>query len=237
MDINLFEIALRLIAALAFGGLIGIERQWKQRTAGLRTNALVAVGAASFVIFGVITFPSMDSVARIASYVVSGMGFLGAGVIMRNGDGNIKGINTAATLWCSAAIGMFAGMGHLSAATIVTLAVFLTNVSLGYVNRFINRRPMFKDTESEFNYTIKFQCSKQSERKLRQALMTLLSKHTTIHLTKLESTKEEGTNHIIVEAHMMTIGNYNSGMEKIVGSLSLMPAVKYVKWSSVTILE
>lgn len=237
MHIELLDIAIRLFAALIFGGLIGIERQWKQRTAGLRTNALVSLGAASFVIFGAITFPSLDSVARIASYVISGMGFLGAGVIMRNGDGNIKGINTAATLWCSAAIGMFAGMDHILVALLVTMFVFGSNISLGYVNRFINRRPMFKDTESEFYYTIKLQCTKQSEKKIRAALLSAMEKHTTIHMTKLESSKEVNGHQIIVEAQLMTQGNYNTGIEKIVGYLSLLPAVKSVKWSSTTMHE
>lgn len=237
MDISLVDFSLRLFAALVFGGIVGVERQWKQRTAGLRTNALVSLGAASFVVFGAITFPNPDSVARVASYVISGMGFLGAGVIMRNSTGNIKGINTAATLWCSASIGMFAGADHIIPAAIVTAAIFFTNVSLGYVNRFINRRPMFKDTESEFNYTIRLQCNKHNERKMRTALMHLLERHTTIHLTKLESSLLEGTKQIIVEAQIMTVGNYNTGIEKIVGSLSLMPAVKYVKWSSVAIAE
>ena len=85
---------LNLLAALALGALIGAERQWRQRMAGLRTNALVAVGAAVFILSSVTTSP--DSPGRIAAQVVSGIGFLGAGVIMREGM-NIRGLNTAAT--------------------------------------------------------------------------------------------------------------------------------------------
>lgn len=99
---------LNLLAALALGALIGAERQWRQRMAGLRTNALVAVGAAVFILSSVTTSP--DSPGRIAAQVVSGIGFLGAGVIMREGM-NIRGLNTAATLWCSAGIGVLCGLG------------------------------------------------------------------------------------------------------------------------------
>lgn len=97
---------LHLTLAVALGAIIGAERQWRQRMAGLRTNALVATGAAIFILSSVSTSP--DSPGRIAAQIVSGIGFLGAGVIMRQGM-NISGLNTAATLWCSAGVGVLAG--------------------------------------------------------------------------------------------------------------------------------
>jgi len=103
------EIVFRLGIALLFGALIGFERQWRQRMAGLRTNALVSVGAAGFVVFSM-TFSADSSPTRVAAQIVSGIGFLGAGVILREGI-NIRGLNTAATLWCSAMVGTFAGAG------------------------------------------------------------------------------------------------------------------------------
>ena len=90
------EIALRLGLALLIGAVIGFERQWRQRMAGLRTNALVALGAAGFVVFSSIA-SGTDSPTRVAAQVVSGIGFLGAGVILREGV-NVRGLNTAATL-------------------------------------------------------------------------------------------------------------------------------------------
>jgi putative Mg2+ transporter-C (MgtC) family protein len=97
------EIAIRLGAALLIGAIIGFERQWRQRMAGLRTNALVSLGAAGFVVFSM-TVSSDNSPTRVAAQIVSGIGFLGAGVILREGF-NIRGLNTAATLWCSAMVG------------------------------------------------------------------------------------------------------------------------------------
>ncbi|HBX2732297.1 TPA: magnesium transport protein MgtC, partial [Klebsiella pneumoniae] len=93
-----FPYMTHLLAAMLLGALIGAERQWRQRMAGLRTNALVATGAAVFILSAMSASP--DSPGRIAAQIVSGIGFLGAGVIMRDGM-NVRGLNTAATLWCS----------------------------------------------------------------------------------------------------------------------------------------
>src|SRR5262245_50173167 len=93
------------------GVAIGLERQFRQHTAGLRTNALVCVGAALFVSLSRFISPD-TSPTRVAAQVVSGIGFLGGGVILREGF-NVRGMNTAATLWCSAAVGTLAGAGLL----------------------------------------------------------------------------------------------------------------------------
>jgi uncharacterized membrane protein YhiD involved in acid resistance len=87
-----------------------MERQWRQRMAGTRTNALVAAGAAAFVMAGSLLVYDPAGRGRIASYVVSGVGFLGAGVIFKDGA-SVRGLNTAATIWCSASIGVLAGLG------------------------------------------------------------------------------------------------------------------------------
>jgi len=95
--------------AFTLGLAIRFERQWRQRTAGLRTNVLVAVGAAAFSELGMRLYEP-EGATRIIAYVVSGIGFLGAGVIVKDGT-NIRGLNTAATLWCSGAVGAFSGSG------------------------------------------------------------------------------------------------------------------------------
>lgn len=110
--------ALNLAAALFLGAIIGFERQWRQRLAGLRTNALVALGAATFVHFAA-QFPGEASPTRVAAQVVSGIGFLGAGLIFKEGF-SVRGLNTAATLWCSAAIGVLCGAGLILHAAMAT---------------------------------------------------------------------------------------------------------------------
>src|SRR5580704_903775 len=117
-----------IIAALALGTAIGLERQWRQHQAGLRTNALVALGAALFVSLSRL-MDDVNSPTRIASYIVSGLGFLGGGVILRDGL-TVKGLNTAATLWCTGAVGTLAGAGfHLEAIT-GTAAVLAVHLGL-----------------------------------------------------------------------------------------------------------
>ena len=95
--------AVSLVVAFGLGTLIGAERQYRQRTAGLRTAVLVALGAAAFVDLGM-RLTGGEGATRTVAYVISGIGFLGAGVIMKEGM-NVRGLNTAATLWCSAAVG------------------------------------------------------------------------------------------------------------------------------------
>ena len=98
--ISIEQAILNLAVALCLSAAIGFERQWRNRLAGLRTNTLVALGAASFVIFEEL-IPGESSPTRVAAQVVSGIGFLGAGLIFREGL-SVRGLNTAATLWCSA---------------------------------------------------------------------------------------------------------------------------------------
>ncbi len=129
-----------LIFAFVLGSLIGLERQYRQRTAGLRTNALVAVGAALFVDLGMLVFGD-EGASRVISYVVSGVGFLGAGVIMRE-QGNVRGINTAATLWGSAAVGAACGAGYITEAVLGALFVLAANTLLRPVVNQINRQPL-----------------------------------------------------------------------------------------------
>jgi putative Mg2+ transporter-C (MgtC) family protein len=141
--VSLTDTTVSLSAAFVLGGLIGIERQIRQRTAGLRTNVLVAVGAAIFVDMAnrlhQIEGGSLGALT-VTSYVVSGVGFLGAGVIMR-GDNHIRGLNTAATLWGSAAVGACAGADLLLEAILGTAFVLAANTLLRPIVERINRSP------------------------------------------------------------------------------------------------
>jgi putative Mg2+ transporter-C (MgtC) family protein len=133
--------AARAAVALVLGAVIGLERQWRQRTAGLRTNALVALGAAVFELFAVLTSGQHGvDPTRIAAYVVSGIGFLGAGVILRDGV-HVRGINTAATIWCSAAVGVLAGAGYLPAAAIAAVLILTAHLALRPAAQRIDRLP------------------------------------------------------------------------------------------------
>jgi len=142
--ISLLDTAFSLSTAFVLGGLIGLERQYRQRTAGLRTNILVAVGATIFV-DAANRLAGHEGAVHVMAYVVSGIGFLVAGVIMRE-EGNVRGINTAATLWASGAIGACAGADLILEAGLATIFVLAANTLLRPVVSIINRQPL--DTSS-----------------------------------------------------------------------------------------
>src|SRR4051812_24008015 len=141
--------ALGLIAAAILGALIGYERQLRGHPAGLHTNALVALGAAVYVLASLLVGDTSGP-ARVAGQVVTGVGFLCAGVIMHHGV-TVRGINTAATVWCAAAVGVLAGFGQLWWACFVTLLIVAANFSLHYIEHRIihsqRTKPQFKDGE------------------------------------------------------------------------------------------
>jgi uncharacterized membrane protein YhiD involved in acid resistance len=118
-----FDVALlRLGAALLFGALIGIERQWRHKTAGVKTNALVAIGAAGFAIVSNTFGSGNHNPGQIAAAVVSGIGFIGAGVIIHRGA-TVQGVTTAATLWATASMGVAIGIGQYTVGGIVVAGV------------------------------------------------------------------------------------------------------------------
>lgn len=168
---SLIDTAISLSAAFILGGLIGLERQYRQRTAGLRTNILVALGAAIFV-DAANRLTGHDGAVHVMAYVVSGIGFLGAGVIMRE-EGNVRGINTAATLWASGAVGACAGADLIFEASLATLFILAANTLLRPVVTFINRQPL--DTVSvEVTNSVYIITPKHAQKHaLRQFIKTL----------------------------------------------------------------
>lgn len=137
---SLLDSTVSLAVAFVLGSIIGLERQVRQRTAGLRTNVLVAVGASIFVDLAN-RLGGHEAAVHVVAYVVSGIGFLGAGVIMRE-EGNVRGLNTAATLWGSAAVGACAGADLVFEAGLACMFVLAANTLLRPVVNRINRAPI-----------------------------------------------------------------------------------------------
>ncbi len=135
-------VLLRLSVAAALGGAIGLERELRERQAGLRTHLLVCVGSALFTLvsaYGFRNFGVRVDPTRIAAQIVTGIGFLGAGAIIRQGL-SVRGLTTAATLWLVAAIGMAAGAGYWEGALVVTLgAIFTLGPLRGLAFRILRR--------------------------------------------------------------------------------------------------
>jgi putative Mg2+ transporter-C (MgtC) family protein len=148
----------RLLLAMLLGACIGVERQWRQRAAGLRTNTLVCFGAAAFVDLGTTVAPGTT---QIVAYVVSGVGFLGAGAIMKDG-GNVKGLNTAATLWCSAAVGACVGSGEMLDGVFVAILLITINCVLRPLARFIDRRSLAA-IDTHTMYRLRLACASKHQ--------------------------------------------------------------------------
>src|SRR5580658_2602463 len=148
---DFFDTLVSLLTAFAFGTMIGAERQYRQRSAGLRTNVLVAVGASAFVDLAN-HLAGADGSVRVIAYVVSGIGFLGAGVIMKEGM-NVRGLNTAATLWASAAVGCCAGADMVAQAALLTVFVLAGNTLLRPLVKAIDRIPI-DEQASEASYDV-----------------------------------------------------------------------------------
>ncbi len=219
----------RLLAAFACGVVIGLERQMRQRTAGLRTITLVASGACLFVTLGVLTGNGTAGVTQIAAYVVSGVGFLGGGVIMRD-KGSIQGINTAATLWCSAAVGVLCGAGHYGPAVAGTAIVLLTNTALREVSRAINTAPV-SAADLVRQYVLTVICREEDEIHIRAVLSNSMSSAPLSFQSLSSRDYEENPQRIEMTATLQLHPKDQSKLEQIASRLSMEKGVSSVSWS------
>lgn len=218
MDLTIFITRLTICFILSI--LIGLERQLRHRMVGLRTNVLVCIGAFLFVYlsFGI----NCSDQTRIAAQVVSGIGFLGAGVILRDGS-KIKGLNTAATLWCVAAIGTLCASGLVIEATLGTIFVLLSNIILRLVSLFIMNKVKANAKEK---YTIRINCKKTKEEKVRINFAKIINKNDLVlnSLERSEITEEE----IKLKAIMVTATP--SKVEMVINKISTDPGVISITW-------
>lgn len=175
MFISLTDFVLRVGVALILGSLIGAEREWRNKLAGLKTNALVCVGSALFTCIGFYTGggSTYADPTRIAAQVASGIGFLGAGVIMRDGM-TIRGLTTAATVWCAAAIGTMAGAGLLVYSVVGTCFIFGSNLVLKEITHAMYQY-RHGDAAVEVNYVLHFHTD-SFEHEKRKAILAFLKR-------------------------------------------------------------
>jgi len=131
-----FELSARLALSVLFGALIGIERQWHHKTAGLKTNSLTALGVTGFTLASLLGF---SNPSQVAVGVLTGIGFIGAGVIIRNGE-SIQGVNSAATLWVTAAGAMLIGIGRYHLATVLLGLILIIQLLLRRVAEWLDHR-------------------------------------------------------------------------------------------------
>ena len=219
------DFAARVLVALALGILIGVERQWRQRMAGLRTNALVSLGAALFSSLSVLL--DGNNPTQIAAYIVSGTGFLAGAVIFKE-NFSVRGLNTAATLWATAAVGTLVGSGFYIEATIGALAVVGTNIVLRPIVQRINRQPL-EQTELSREFVIRVACDSSKESSVRGLLLARIREAPQIVLRAIESRNlDEGD--VEVVATVVASSRAELDLERVVGRMSLERSILAASW-------
>lgn len=214
-----------LTAAFVLGTLIGAERQYRLRTAGLRTNVLVAVGAAAFVDLAMHLADS-DGAVRVIAYVVSGIGFLGAGVIMKEGM-NVRGLNTAATLWGSAAVGCCAGADMVAQAVALTAFVLAGNTLLRPLVNAINRSPL-DERASEATYEIRLTVDAGSMDAVRDLLAERLeaAKYPVSDVNVIERAEDV----VEIVATLVSTAVDAKELDAVAVDLARRPGVRHATW-------
>ena len=214
-----------LFVAFVLGTLIGAERQYRQRSAGLRTNVLVSVGAAAFVDLAN-HLAGADGSVRVIAYVVSGIGFLGAGAIMKEGM-NVRGLNTAATLWASAAVGSCAGADMVAQSVALTVFVLAGNTLLRPLVNAIDRIPLNEQT-SEATYEIVVTTDAKHAAEVRDFLNERLeATNYPIRETKVVYRSDDN---VEIAAMLVSLAVEATELDAVVTELSKQPGVSYATW-------
>ena len=225
---TILDFTLQLSTAFVLGTAIGFEREWRQKSAGLRTNTLVSIGSAAFILMSYSI--GGDATGRMASYVISGIGFLGAGVIMKDGV-TVRGLNTAATIWCSAAVGALVGTGRQMEAVVMTVFIMLSHIVLRPVSNQVYRYSFKRLPDSQTDYLITIKCREEVENRLRVLLMQYTGSDENVLLKSLTSDDDENQSYTVrISAEITAISQQDSLMEKIASRLTIEQNVQKVSW-------
>lgn len=227
MDVLTF--IMNIGSALAMGIAIGLERQVRMHAAGLRTNTLVCVGAALFVSLS--TNGKDPDSTRIAAQVVSGIGFLGGGVILREGL-TVRGLATAATLWCSAAVGTLAGAGRIADGFIGTAAILFVHIALRPLALKIETftKGIF---ESDTLYRMRVTCPANEAVVIRSIFMRHVNAHPGMSVQGISMQDAEHSGHSIVVVEIFSSQQNDKVMNELVSRISIEPSVTAVSWERV----
>lgn len=213
---------LRIVSAFLTGAAIGLERQWRQHSAGLRTNILVSVGSAAFTVISYAMAGSNGDASRVAAQIVSGIGFIGGGLILKDGF-NVRGLNTAATIWCSAACGTMSGIGLFAESWMLVAMVLTTHCLLRPLCNWLERR-----TTGVGVYTLTVECSPSMLENVRQLIQTTLVGCPDVRLCSLYY--KEHADRIVVVCNMETNGGKTVLLDLIVARLRTRFGINNVGW-------
>lgn len=213
----------RISVCFVLGIIIGLERQYRRKIAGIRTITLVSLG--SFLFVSVSDLTAANDITRIAAQVVSGIGFIGAGVILREGK-DIRGLNTAATLWCSAAIGTLTALGLIWEAVIGAIYILLSNILLRFVSRIIMKNV---NRKAEY-YMMTIECDSDREMVVKNLLIQKLKSQK--NTLKTFNTKK-GENVVTVEAHLEIVNEGIESIESIINRLCIEPGIISTEYNKI----
>ncbi len=214
----------RILLSMVLGFAIGLERQLTGHTAGIRINVLICMGSGFFTLFPLL-FGSTETF-RVAASIISGVGFLCSGVIFKDSTA-VKGINTAATLWCTAAIGVLTSSGMYLIAVTATALLVASNLVLRPLARKL--RPIAQEEETEKQYQISITCRESAAQTIRLLLLDSSSPKT-MYLTNLQSGDVVGDKVEIVAQYNSSGKPKNQTLEEIVSDALTIPEVVNAGW-------
>lgn len=238
---DMIDITTHLVVALVAGALIGIERSYHGRPAGFRTHVLVCLASALLMLVTTYQshwFPGSEAdivridPTRMAQGIMTGIGFLGAGVIMKEGM-NVRGLNTAATLWSSAAVGACAGADLAAQAAALTLFVIAGNTLLRPLVNAINRIP-FDERSSEATYSVRVTAGSAAADRLRDQLAERLEQ-ADYPVAEVEvDTAEHTDDKVEIVATLVSTAIEPKELDEVVADLRRRPGVDYASWETST---
>lgn len=223
-ELSLLDLIVRVLGAAVLGGLVGLEREFSEQVAGFRTHMIVSLGAALFTLagaYGVADFSEATDIdvqfdpTRVAAQIVTGIGFLGAGAILRQGI-NVRGLTTAAALWVTAAIGLAAGLGYWSGAIAVTVATIISLYALKAVEREL--LPRLKGDQARYSIRA------QEPFDLRDLLTALSDRG--VGIEKIQRQEQDDIREISLTVN---VPKYSSAKE-IGGIIASVEGVQTVDW-------
>jgi putative Mg2+ transporter-C (MgtC) family protein len=220
------DFALRLLVGALLGSAIGFERQWRQRAAGLQTSALVTTGATLFALLDT-AFAGSNS-TRILANIVSGVGFLAGGVILRQGT-NVSGLNTAATIWACAAVGALAGVGLYADAAMGALAMILLNLLMQPLVALIdNSAVAYQARRGKTTYRLRVVVEDVSTTDVRALVVQAVNASRPLNLHALSSETTDGGDEI--RAEVVSLHRDDDAVQKLASQLSDHPEIRQVIW-------
>jgi putative Mg2+ transporter-C (MgtC) family protein len=224
---NLFDFVIRVGCAVILGLFIGLERQLTGHAAGIRTNILVSIGACLFTLFPQLV--GAEDITRTAAQVVTGIGFLCSGIIFKEGL-NVRGLSTAATIWCTAAIGVLSSSGLIIHAFFAAGLLICCNVIFRFVGDRVRPLAYFGDEEN--TYVLSVSCREDEEFAIRSAIVDNLTR-ARLQLTNLQSADEIG-NKVEIEATVIIYGRRRDAhIERVTAQVALEKGVTKAGWELV----